>query len=78
MWTQLYPNLAVLLPIFTHVIVILRGQVVRSPQKRAEKNCSGAHERSLICSNAICFFCRIIRRYLRGKNRSVALALVLS
>ncbi len=67
---QLYVILAVLLPTFTHVTAILRGQVVRSPQNVPRKNRSGAHGRSLIYFNVICFFCEIIRRYLQKKITS--------
>ncbi len=71
---QLYLILAVLHQIFTPITAILHGQVVRSPQKRVEKNQSGAHERSSICFNAICF-CEIVCRYLRKKLQRIALAL---
>ncbi len=68
-WTQLYLILAVLLPIFTHVTAILHEQVVRFPQKCAEKKLqrSTRTPRSPICFNAICCFCGIVRRYLRKK-----------
>ncbi len=37
MCMQLYLILSVLLSTFTHITVILHGQVVHSPQKHAEK-----------------------------------------
>ncbi len=37
------------------------------------KNCSGAHGQSPTYFNTICFFCGIVRRYLRKKLQRVAL-----
>ncbi len=70
-WMQLYLILSVLLPIFTHITVILRGQVVCSPQRHAEKKWQRSAWTQPIYFNATCFFCR----YLRKKSQCVALAL---